>query len=189
MSKYFGLDEVAQFWEGVVTLNNWHQHRISKIVVKNLFGSVTGKKLYILGFSFKANTNDTRESASITICKDLLEEGAILCIHDPKVEPNQIIKDLGSKETKAISEIQNFNNSFLEGKWCFSKNIYDGFEYSDAALVLTEWDEFSKIDWLKASKKMRKPSWVFDARSITNSKKVIEAKLNLWKIGDGSEDT
>ena len=80
LSKHFGLVEVANFWEVVVSLNNWHQHRISRLVVKNLFGTVTGKKICILGFAFKANTNDTRESAAINICKDLLEEGAILFI-------------------------------------------------------------------------------------------------------------
>ena len=94
LSNYFGLPEVAEFWDGVVKLNNWHKHRISKLIVKKLFGSVTGKKICILGFAFKANTNDTRESAAINICKDLLEEGAILFIHDPKVEKKQIAKDL-----------------------------------------------------------------------------------------------
>ena len=75
LSKYFDLDEVADFWESVVKLNNWHQHRLSKLIIKNLFGTISGKKICILGFSFKANTNDTRESAAIKICKDLLEEG------------------------------------------------------------------------------------------------------------------
>ena len=88
------VPEVARFWEGVVELNNWNQHRISKLVVKKLFGTISGKHIAILGFAFKANTNDTRESAAITICKDLLEEGAILNIHDPKVDPRQIKIDL-----------------------------------------------------------------------------------------------
>ena len=95
LSSYFGLNEVANFWESVVNLNNWHQHRISKLIVKKLFGTVTGKKICILGFAFKANTNDTRESSSINICRDLLDEGAILFIHDPKVNANQIAIDLG----------------------------------------------------------------------------------------------
>jgi UDPglucose 6-dehydrogenase len=94
LSRHFGLNKVADFWEVVVNLNNWHQHRISKLVVKNLFGNVSSKKIRILGFAFKANTNDTRESAAISICKDLIEEGAILYINDPKVDSNQIAKDL-----------------------------------------------------------------------------------------------
>ena len=88
------MTEVARFWEGVVELNNWNQSRISKLVVKKLFGTISGKQIAILGFAFKANTNDTRESAAISICKDLIEEGAILNIHDPKVDPRQIKIDL-----------------------------------------------------------------------------------------------
>ena len=85
LCEHFGLQEVADFWESVVTLNKWHQHRISNLVTKKLFGTLANKKILILGFAFKANTNDTRESAAIQICKDLLEEGADLYIHDPKV--------------------------------------------------------------------------------------------------------
>ena len=96
LSNHFGLPEVANFWESVVDLNNWHQHRISKLVVNKLFGTVSGKKIAVLGFAFKANTNDTRESAAINICKDLIEEGALLKIHDPKVEEKQISNDLDS---------------------------------------------------------------------------------------------
>ena len=85
LAEYFGLNEVANFWESVVKLNNWHQNRISELIVKKLFGTVTGKKIVVLGFAFKANTNDTRESAAIQICKDLIDQGAEITIHDPKV--------------------------------------------------------------------------------------------------------
>ena len=185
LSKHFGLNEVSQFWEGVVSLNTWHQHRISKLIIKNLFGTVTGKKIYILGFSFKANTNDTRESAAITICKDLLEEGATLSIHDPKVEISQIKKDLESHLKASVKEGE-IENLSQEGKWFFCNNIYDGFKDSDAVVVLTEWEEYSKINWNKVSKVMRKPAWVFDARSILCIKDIKKVNLNFWRIGDGS---
>ena len=80
------LKEVADFWNSVVKLNNWHQHRISRLITKKLFGTLSGKKIVVLGFAFKSNTNDTRESAAIQICKNLIEEGAALFIHDPKVK-------------------------------------------------------------------------------------------------------
>ena len=188
LSNYFGLNEVADFWEGVVLLNKWHQHRISRLIIKKLLGTVTGKKICILGFAFKANTNDTRESASINICKDLLEEGAVLQIHDPKVDPKQIEVNLGKKENKKIKEIKDENYFELEGQWSFEKDITISSYGADAIVVLTEWDEYSKIDWLIISKKMRKPSWVFDARSIVSRSKVLEANLNLWKIGDGTNN-
>ena len=85
LCRHFGLPEVADYWESVVALNTWQQHRISRLVVQNLFGTVTGKRLAILGFAFKADTNDTREAPAIRICGDLLEEGVQLAIHDPKV--------------------------------------------------------------------------------------------------------
>ena len=97
LSSYFGLPDVANYWESVVKLNNWHQNRISKLIVQKLFGTITSKKICILGFAFKANTNDTRESAAITICRELLEEGANLVIHDPKVKSKQIESDYQQK--------------------------------------------------------------------------------------------
>ena len=185
LSNYFGLKEVADFWEGVVQLNSWHQHRISKLIVKKLFGSVTGKKICILGFAFKANTNDTRESAAINICKDLLEEGAVLFIHDPKVEKIQITKDLCKNENENIINHSFSDLSVFEGEWCSIDNIISSSEGSDAIVVLTEWEEYSKINWREISKKMRKPSWIFDARSIISPTEVIEQELNFWRIGDG----
>ncbi len=186
LSNHFGLKEVGDFWESVVQLNNWHQHRISKLIVNKLFGTITGKKICILGFSFKANTNDTRESAAITICKDLLEEGAYLAIHDPKVEPKQISIDLNIKETKNLFEEEIKDKNNFEASWCFKDNIHEAAKNSDAILVLTEWIEYTQINWFEISKIMRKPSWVFDARSILVPEKVREANLNLWRIGDGS---
>ena len=187
LSRFFDLNEVADFWECVVKLNNWHQHRLSKLIIQNLFGTISGKKICVLGFSFKANTNDTRESAAIKICKDLLEEGAFLSIHDPKVSKEQIHKDLGIEPLNSnfdYSERFDFFN--LEGKWVFEDLIYKAVDKSDAVVVLTEWEEYKTINWDEVSKKMRKPSWVFDTRSILNKKEIIDNDLLLWRIGDGS---
>ena len=141
LSTFFGHPEVACFWESVVELNNWHRHRITQIVVKKLFGTLTGKKIAILGFSFKANTNDTRESASITICKDLLEEGVFLAINDPKVSLNQISKDLGSDplDIPLSHDKEPMLASFTD-EWYFEKDLYKSVENKDAILVLTEWE-------------------------------------------------
>ena len=184
LAEYFGLNEVANFWESVVNLNNWHQNRISKLVVKKLFGTVTGKKIVVLGFAFKGNTNDTRESAAIQICKDLIDEGAELWIHDPKVSKLQIEKDL-KLEQSANKEVK--ENKLLNkiGIWEFSENI-EIFHNAHAVLILTEWEEYKNIDWIDVSKKMVKPAWVFDARSIVEPRKVKEANLNFWRVGDGT---
>ena len=157
LSNHFGLPEVANFWEGVVELNNWHQHRISKLIVQKLFGTISGKKIAILGFAFKANTNDTRESASIQICKDLLEEGAELTIHDPIVDQKQIRIDLENNSNREIYH-PNLKSKKYEGSWSFTKDINSAFIDSHAAIILTEWAEYSHIDWLIISKMMKKIS-------------------------------
>ncbi len=187
LSKYFGLPEVGTFWESVVKLNSWHKHRISELIVKKLFGTITGKKICILGFAFKANTNDTRESPAISICKDFLEEGAYLSIYDPKVNPNQISIDLDSDPINILensSETSKINS--YEGKWGFADNIVDSSYGADAIIILTEWEEYTVIDWDLISKNMRSMAWVFDARGIVNAEDVINSGLNFWRIGDGS---
>ena len=185
LSEYFGLEEVADFWIGVVKLNTWHQHRISKLITKNLFGTLSGKKIAILGFAFKSNTNDTRESAAIQICKDLLDEGAILQIHDPKVSPKQISKDLSMDNIRTDFEVSNDRHYSEEGYWLSINNLMDAFKGADAAVILTEWIDYSKINWNEASILMRSPAWVFDARSIVNPEEVRKTNLNFWRVGDG----
>ena len=186
LAEYFGLSEVANFWESVVKINNWHQKRISEIVVKKLFGSVSNKKLVILGFAFKANTNDTRESAAITICKNLLNEGANLLIYDPKVNASQIENDLKTNQTK-FSKHDNSSLNEKLGRWEYSKSInnLEIFNNAYAVLVLTEWEEFRKLNWMTIAKKMIPPAWVFDSRSIINTQEVKDAGLSLWRLGDG----
>ena len=179
LSKYYGLNEVAEYWEQIIKINDWQKKRISKLIVEKLFGTVTKKKIVILGFAFKANTNDTRESPAITVVKDLIENGAQIIISDPKVTSSQISKELNQKED------QKEMNSEV-GFWKFSKDIYKSVMNADAVVLLTEWDEYKDLDWEGISKKMRAPSWVFDARSITNKKEIKKAGINFWAIGNGS---
>ena len=178
LSEYFGLPEVSQYWMGVVNINNWQRRRIFELVVTKLFGTITGKKIGILGFSFKSNTNDTRESSAIQICEELLNEGSNLIIYDPKVTKEQIEKDLSFKCENFDANIHSEGNSFV-----VVNNIYDVFNQTDCIVVMTEWNDFSEIDWDIASKKMRKPGWVFDTRNIIDHAKVKESGLNSWSLG------
>ncbi len=187
LAKFYGLNEVADFWESVVNINAWHQSRISQLVIKNLFGTLAGKKIVILGFAFKANTNDTRESAAIQICKDLINEGAYLVINDPKVSPHQITNDLGMKQLSKISETESLNMYDGLGSWNYGENLdIEIFNDAYAILVLTEWPQYSSINWKEVAKKMIQPGWIFDSRSILDSEKVKNAELNFWRVGDGS---
>ena len=129
-----------------------------------------------MGFSFKSNTNDTRESPAIFICKRLLEEGAILKIYDPKVSEEQIEKDLGSNNK--IKTSQQENNS-----WSYSNSLYETFIDSDAAIFITEWEEFENLNWSKISPQMRQPAWVFDTRSILEIDEVKKSGVKIWQVG------
>ncbi len=182
LSEFFGLPEVANFWKSVNDLNIWHKHRIAELITKKMFGTLSNKKIVVLGFAFKSNTNDTRESAAIQICKDLLDEGAYLKIHDPKVDPKQIEIDLNL----APVQPDKVNSGNMEGKW-ISVSILDNdiFSDSDAILILTEWEVYADINWIKVSKKMRRPAWLFDLRSIIDPTKIENTLLNFWRIGDG----
>ncbi len=177
LCDFYNLPEVSQYWEGVIQINNWQKQRISRLVVEKLFGTLNGKKIAILGFAFKANTNDTRESPSIFICNDLLEEGANLHIHDPQVQETQIIQEFKD---------HSFNNPNKEGygSWEFSKDIDKVIKDANAAIIVTEWDEYSSINWQEKEKIMSKPSWLFDTRLVSNSKSLEKTNITYWRLGN-----
>ncbi len=181
LCRHFGLPEVASYWEQVVELNNWQQNRISRLLVNKLFGTVTGKKLAILGFAFKANTNDTRESPAIRISLDLLEEGAQLAIHDPKVDSHQIALDLGRPPSEELVSLKG------SGSWMFAKSVADALKGADAVLILTEWDQYRELDWAGLAGLMRAPAWVFDTRSVVDPAQITDAGLIIWRLGEGKE--
>ena len=178
--KFYGLKEVANYWNEVLKINKWQQNRLTNIIVKKLFGTVTNKKIGLKGFAFKSNTNDSRESPAINICTNLLVDGAKLSINDPKVKFHDIcneFKDLNNEE----------GNSFkIQDRISMASSYEELANGSDAILILTEWDEFKKIEWSKISKLMRKPSWIFDCRDIIDINDFKESDLNIWKLGFGS---
>ena len=174
LCRYYGLEEPANYWEQVIFLNEWQKKRISKLIIQAFFGTVSSKKIVLLGFSFKSNTNDIRESPSITIAKDLLENGANLYIHDPKVSESQIFNALKNA-------ITNCN----EGECFFSKDLDTVFIDADAIVILTEWDDYLNISWKNICKVMRKPSWLFDSRGIVESEDLFGTNFNFWKVGKG----
>jgi len=179
LSKHYGLNEVAEYWEQIIKINNWQKKRISKLIVEKLYGTVSLKKIVILGFAFKSNTNDTRDSPAIEIVKDLIENGAEIIISDPKVKTSQIERDL-----KMVENYKEINSEY--GFWHFSEDIYCAVEDADAIVLLTEWQEYKDLDWQKIENSMRSPSWVFDARSIARVDQIKKTGLNVWSIGNGS---
>lgn len=179
LCRHYGLEEAAHYWEQVVDFNSWQQQRIARLVVSKLFGTVSGKRLAVLGFAFKADTNDTRESPAIGICRDLLEEGAHLAIHDPKAAPQQIATDLGcppSSPGQGWAEL---------GSWDVATDVLEAVEGADAVIVLTEWSQFRRLDWNSVASRMRRPAWLFDVRAITDAEAARAAGLKVWRVGEG----
>ena len=169
LSRHYGLTEVAEYWEKVVDINNWQQKRISSLVIRNLFGTLANKKIAVFGFSFKADTNDTRESPSINISKNLLQEGAKLNFYDPKVN-----------EKKILSE---FNEEFDEKNVFVCDSALEAAKGADAIIVITDWKEFNYLDWKDIFKFMRKPAWVFDSRVFLDKEHLKDIGFNVWTLG------
>jgi UDPglucose 6-dehydrogenase len=169
----FNLPEVAEYWRQVVKMNDYQRHRFARKVLHALFSTVSGKKIAVLGFAFKRDTNDTRESSAISICRDLLEERAKLAIHDPKVERAQIFRDLGRKDPDPSIAI--------------CKDPFEAAEGADAILILTEWEQFrsKNLDYAKIFALMRKPAFLFDGRNLTDLAKMREIGFVAEGIGKG----
>ena len=172
LCEHFGLPEVAAYWDQVVSINKWQQYRIYEMVINKLFGNVNKKKIAILGFAFKADTNDTRESPAISICKNLLIEGASLAVHDPKVNHEQIKLEIG-------------DISYQDSSLSISNNLEEIYEDADAVIILTEWNIYKNINWKMVDQKLRSPAWVFDTRRIIDHNQIKNCKFNFWQIGLG----
>ncbi|MEM7673562.1 MAG: UDP-glucose 6-dehydrogenase [Verrucomicrobiota bacterium] len=177
LCEHFGLSEVAAYWEQVVSMNDYQKRRFTQKIINTLFNTVSHKKIAVLGFAFKKDTNDTRESAAIYICKDLLEERAHLAIFDPKVEPEGIFGDLG----QSPDEEGGSTNSQIS---C-STDAYSALEGAHAMLVLTEWDEFRDLDFVKIYRSMQKPAFVFDGRGILDHERLRKIGFETYRIGRG----
>lgn len=177
LCEHFGLPEVSAYWESVVKMNDWQKHRFTQRIVRELFNTVADKRIAILGFAFKKDTNDTRESAAITVCKDLLSEQARLAIYDPKVPAEDIYRDLG------------VSPKFPDGKpnpaITICADPYTAAEGAHAVVVLTEWDEFKTVDFGRMHGHMMKPASVFDGRNILDLKKLRALGFKASGIGKG----
>ncbi|HLP65082.1 UDP-glucose 6-dehydrogenase [Flavobacterium sp.] len=175
ISKSFGLNEVADYWEQVIIMNNHQKRRFSKNIVTTLYNTVADKKIAFLGWAFKKDTNDTRESAAIYIADDLIFEKAKIAVYDPKVDFEQVISDLNYLETRTNEKNQKYISSY--------QNPYEACKDAHAIAVLTEWDEFKEYDWKKIYDNMLKPAFVFDGRNILDAKKLREIGFQYQAIG------
>ncbi|KAK6475873.1 UDP-glucose 6-dehydrogenase-like [Huso huso] len=163
LCEALNLPEVARYWQQVIEINDYQRRRFSSRIIGCLFNTVTDKKIALLGFAFKKNTGDTRESSSIYISKYLMDEGARLHVYDPKVKKEQIIQDLSHP---TISEDDPDRVSRLV---TISTDPYEACENAHAIVICTEWDMFKELDYERICKAMLKPAFIFDGRRILDS--------------------
>jgi UDPglucose 6-dehydrogenase len=175
IAKSLGLHAVADYWEQVIIMNDHQKIRFAEKIVSTLFNTVSGKKIAFLGWAFKKDTNDTRESAAIYVADRLIDEQAHVCVYDPKVNAKQMHNDLNYLKTRS-NEV---NAKHLE----VVSNPYEACKDAHAIAILTEWDEFADLDWEKIFENMNKPAFVFDGRMILDTEKMNKIGFKYYVIG------
>jgi UDPglucose 6-dehydrogenase len=177
IAKSYGLNEVADYWEQVIIMNDHQKRRFASSIVSTLYNTVSGKKIAFLGWAFKKDTNDTRESAAIYVADCLLHEQAHLAIFDPQVKEIQIVTDLDYLQSRSSED----NRKGIT----VSEDVYETCKGAHAIAVLTEWDEFKNYDWQKIYDAMQKPAFVFDGRNLLNGAELQKIGFIFQAIGSG----
>ncbi|QXP55236.1 nucleotide sugar dehydrogenase [Cellulophaga sp. HaHa_2_95] len=175
ISQSLGLQEVADYWEQVIIMNDYQKRRFADNIISTLYNTVSGKKIVFFGWAFKKDTNDTRESAAIYVADALLEERAELSVFDPQVKEQTIFRDLDYLNTRTPEE----NKKLVT----VVDDPMDQVENAHAIAVLTEWDEFKTYDWQKIYDKMLKPAFIFDGRRLLDKAQMEKIGFNYYRIG------
>ena len=173
-----GLPEVADYWRQVISINDYQKSRFVNRIVSSMFNTVSGKKIAVLGFAFKKDTGDTRETPAIDVCKGLMGDRAEISIYDPQVTEDQIRRDL----TTSNSHFQPMSPT--EGKQvAIFSDAYEATKNAHGVCILTEWDEFKNLDYKKIYDGMQKPAFVFDGRNVVDAGKLRDIGFIVYSIG------
>jgi UDPglucose 6-dehydrogenase len=166
LCEYYGLGEVAAYWEQVIKMNEHQQARFVSNMLSAMFNTIAGKRIVLFGAAFKANTSDTRESPALAVCRALLEERAEIVISDPHALENARI-DLGEAAQKVI----------------FEKDPVAAAKGAHAIAVLTDWEDYRDMDYEEIYRSMAKPAFIFDGRNILDHQKLYQMGFNMYMIG------
>jgi len=179
IAKTYGLSEVANYWEQVIIMNDYQKRRFAEKIVKTLFNTVSGKKIALLGWAFKKDTNDTRESAAIYVADYLINEQAEIVVYDPKVSKQQILADLDALNSRSEEE----NRSLVT----VVSNPLRACDDAHAVSIMTEWDEFVNYDWEHIYENMQKPAFIFDGRGLFENDYLKAIGFESYTVGKGSD--
>ncbi|WP_100615829.1 nucleotide sugar dehydrogenase [Confluentibacter citreus] len=175
IARSYGLNEVANYWEQVIIMNDHQKRRFSDRLIKTLYNTVSGKKIGLLGWAFKKDTNDTRESAAIYVTDHLVSEQAHIAVYDPKVSAVKIQTDLNYLNTRTEAENLKYVASV--------ENPYEALKNAHAVAIMTEWDEFKTYDWKQIYTDMKKPAFIFDGRNILDKSNMEAIGFEYYSIG------
>lgn len=175
LCRHYGLEEVANYWEQVILMNDYQKHRFAAKMVNTMFNTVAGKKIVFFGWAFKKDTNDTRESAAIYVADKLMDEQAQIHVYDPKVKYDRMLEDLSGLRTR----VEEKNKELLQ----FESDPYEAAKDAHAIAILTEWDVFKTYDWQKIFNSMKKPAFVFDGRNILDHAGLRKIGFEVAAIG------
>ena len=169
LCETFGLHTAAEYWMGVIKMNDHQQERIVSRLFRAMFNTLANKKIAIFGFAFKADTGDTRETPAGTVARLLNDEHVCLSITDPKAIPNakKDLEDLLCTPTPPT----------------YTSDPYVAAKDADAILLMTDWSEYPALDWTKLYKSMRKPALVFDTRNCLDADKLRKIGFTVLNIG------
>ena len=166
LCEQYNLHEVANYWEQVVLMNDYQERRFANRIAKAMFNTLSGKRIALFGFAFKADTGDTRESPAIYIAKMLIEEHAKLAIHDPQALPNARLDMKGYKDSV----------EYCDDPYAAAKGAH-------AIAVITDWKCFAELDYKRLFDSMEKPAFIFDGRNILDHKKLFEIGFEVYPLG------
>ena len=167
LCEYYNLPEVAAYWEQVVTMNEYQQLRFVSRMVSSMFNTVAGKRIALLGVAFKANTGDTRESPALNVCRSLLEEHANVVLTDPY----------------ALDNARQYDLADVADRIEFEPDVYEAAKGAHALAIMTEWDQYAKLDYERIFNSMVKPAFIFDGRNILNHRELHQMGFNVYAIG------
>ncbi len=166
LCRHYGLAEVADYWEQVVHMNEYQEDRFVRQMIASMFNTVAGKRIAILGFAFKADTGDTRESPAIRVCRALVEERASVVVTDPKALDN------ARRDLVACGDAVTFES-----------DPYRAAEGAHALAVLTDWADYKALDYERIHDSMSKPAFVFDGRNCLDHGQLFRIGFNVFAIG------
>ncbi len=191
LCRHFNLPEAANYWEQVIKMNDYQKHRFAKKIIDSLFNTVSGKKIAFLGWAFKKDTNDTRESAAIYVADELLQDRAEIHVFDPKVNCEQVYTDLEywqtHRQTHSFSKqpLDTISSEDIRKLVTVHNSPYEAMQRAHAIAILTEWDEFKTYNWQQVYDNMLKPAFIFDGRNILEKEKLESIGFDFFNIGKG----